>query len=189
MTAFTYLHLNDRILTKHVGFLLVRTNPVSYHSLICSPENWIKTYQAEQSLRVCTVRQRTKDNYIGCSKRTIQMLSRVLCASVAHFFGNVTSSFQHLRVCTIASASSLFCSNRLTSAQFRILYFFKDLVVSLGLSGAPVAFLLQHVADHHPDEAQQEENGNHGQNRIVWAGLFSIFRNCRWRRNGDRWSF
>lgn len=118
------------------------------------------------------------------------MLSHVVCTSVTHFFCNVTLLFQHLRVCTIASAPSLFYSDRLTSAQFRILFFFENLVVTLGLSGAPVAFLIQHMADHHPDEAEEEENRHHGQNRMVCVALLSsISRTFRWRIKRDKGEF
>lgn len=54
------------------------------------------------------------------------------------------------------------------STQFRILLFFKNLLVTevLGLCGAPVAFLFQNVADHHPSKPQEKENRHQNKGKV-----------------------
>lgn len=102
--------------------------------------------------------------------------------------------FQHPGVVEIASAPSAFYSDVLTSAQFGVFVFFENLVVViLGLCGAAVAFPLQHMADHHPQQAQEEENGHQDEGDVVWVcprcSIFTFFYNCGltcWRGNKQK---
>lgn len=59
-----------------------------------------------------------------------------------------------------------------TFAQLKIPFVFLALLLLaiLGLSGAPIALPLQHVADHHPQQAQKEENGHQDESDVVWFG-------------------
>lgn len=61
----------------------------------------------------------------------------------------------------------------LTFAQLgilsRLLAF--QLLVILGLGGAPVTLPLQHVADDHAQQAQQEEDGHQDEGHVVWLGF------------------
>lgn len=156
---FTWMTENPHWLKKHVWFCLVRRNPISYHLLICSAQNWIKSNHFG-----CVLYTKDEDNSYIDVRNIESKCARML------FARQWTILFLNPWLYTIALASSLFYSECLTSSQFRILYFFKNLVIPLGLSSAPVAFLIQHVADHHPDEAQEDENGHHGQNCMVWLG-------------------
>lgn len=63
---------------------------------------------------------------------------------------------------------TLFNPADLTSAQLRILFFCVTLLVILG-SGAPVALLLQNMADYHPQQTQEEENWDQDEGDVVWV--------------------
>lgn len=52
---------------------------------------------------------------------------------------------------------------------FRLLAF--HLLVILGLGGAPVTLPLQHMADDHAKQAQQEEHRHQDEGHVVWLGL------------------
>lgn len=72
----------------------------------------------------------------------------------------------------------------LTFAQLRVLGCVPRLPLAvLGLGGAPVALPLQHVADHHPQQAQEEEHGHQDEGDVVGmrpvcsAAIFNVV--CR----------
>lgn len=67
-----------------------------------------------------------------------------------------------------------------TSPHFRIhFFFFKDLIVTLGFSRAPVAFPLQYVANHDPQQAQQEEDRHQDEGSVLWVYfVFNSTTNC-----------
>ena len=75
-----------------------------------------------------------------------------------------------------------------TFTHFRILLIFqKDVIVLLGLGGAAVAFPLQHVADHHPQQAQQEEHGHQDEGDVVRFAHSSTFSgHCSCRCGNER---
>lgn len=60
-----------------------------------------------------------------------------------------------------------------TFAQFsvlvRLLAF--HLLIILGLCGAPVALPLQHMADDHSQQAEQEEHRHQDIGHVVWLGF------------------
>lgn len=61
-----------------------------------------------------------------------------------------------------------------TSAQLCVLVHllaFHLLLIVLGLGGAPVALPLQHMADDHSQQAQQEEDGHQDEGHVVWLGF------------------
>lgn len=114
---------------------------------------------------------------------------------MTHFIERATCHivFQHWRDFQLASTASLFYSDFLTSAQLKILLFFLALLLAiLGLSGAPIALPLQHVADHHPQQAEEEENGHEDESSVVLVtncSTFTFSRRCRltrWRMEGWR---
>lgn len=84
----------------------------------------------------------------------------------------------------------------LTFAQLRVLGSVPRLLLAvLGLGGAPVALPLQHVADHHPQQAQEEENGHQDEGDVVGmrpVGSAAIFNvvcriiSCGGKTEGDK---
>lgn len=76
----------------------------------------------------------------------------------------------------LISTPSLFYLDLPTSAQLGILFFLLTLLLPIvGLSGAPVALPLQHVADHHPQQAQKEENRHQDERNVVRVARPSCF--------------
>lgn len=57
----------------------------------------------------------------------------------------------------------------LTFALLHVLLLLPRLLLAiLGLRGAPVPLPLQHMADHHPQQAQEEEDGHQDEGDVVW---------------------